>query len=402
MVQVKNSQVVKQSNRTLVLDFIRQNEPVSRRTISRDLDISPTTSSAAVTDLIEIGFVREIGHGVSTGGRRPVMLEINPKGGTIISVDVASTFNQRVIRAAALNLKGTIITEVKENHFIDSNETMLASIRSVIHSLIIAPDVKLRDAVAIGISAPGLVNAETGELVYASLNVDRLPLGPTLHEEFQVPILIQNAEDAAALGEYYFGQNQAGGSVVYLTMGTGVGMGFVIDGDIYQRNRTSSGELGHITVKPDGPECICGNHGCLTTLVSSPKIVSEIKDAIAEGYTPAENALCGDDLDVNQIILAAEAGDLLCEKMINEVAQWAAIAVANVVNLLNPEKIVFGGELFEKNNYFFSLVKEIVEQRTLKHFAETVQLTQSKLGRQAGLQGVAVLALDALLKSPLA
>ena len=402
MLQVKNLQAVKQSNRALVLDFIRQNEPVSRRSISKDLDISPTTSSAAVNDLIDIGFVREIGHGVSTGGRRPVMLEINPKGGTIISVDVASTYNQRVIRAAALDLKSTILTEVKENHHIDSNETMLGAIRSVIHALIKSPDVKLRDAVAIGISAPGLVNAETGELVYASLNVDRLPLGEALYEEFKVPILIQNAEDASALGEYYFDHNQGVSSVVYLTMGTGVGMGFVVDGDIYQRNRTSSGELGHITVKPDGPQCVCGNQGCLTTLVSSPKIVSTINAAIAEGYTPIDNALLVSDLDVNQIILAAQAGDPLCKETINEVAQWAAIAVANVINLLNPETIVFGGELFEKNDYFFSLVKTLVEQRTLKHFAESVQLSQSTLGRQAGLQGVAVLALDALLKSPLA
>ena len=399
--QAKNLQSIKQSNRATVLDFIRNYAPISRRQISRDLEISPTTASAAVADLIELGLVREIGHGTSTGGRRPISLEINPKGGTVISVDVSSRFNTRIIHAAALDLKSNILTSIQREQQITSNETMLNAVRNVIHDLIASPDVKLRDAVAIGVSAPGLVNAKTGEMVFASFNVSHLQLGSALTDEFQTPVLVQNNEDAAALGEYRFGAGQGYESLVYLHMGTGIGIGFVINGRIYQHGRISAGELGHITVQSDGPLCRCGNHGCLTALVSSRKIVKQVQAALADfGYVPQTSILSPDTVDIHQVMAAAQAGEPLCQDILKQASEWAGIAVANVINLLNPEAIVFGGELFEESSYFFLLVKQVVQRRTLNDYLNSVHLAQSSLGRHAGLQGVGVLALDTLLKSP--
>ncbi len=398
--QTKNLQAIKQSNRARTLEFIRQREPISRREIARDLNLSPTTASAAVADLLETGFIREIGQGVSTGGRRPILLEINPKGGTIISVDIASAFNRRIIRAAALDLKSAILTEIKREQHIDSNEAMLATIRGIIYGLIASPDVTLRGAVAIGISVPGLVNAEAGELVFANINVKHLLLGPMLTDEFQVPVLLQNSEDAAALGEYRFGVGQGSTSLVYLSIGAGVGAGFVVNGRIYQHGRTSAGEIGHITVQPDGPVCGCGNQGCLSALVSSEMLVKTVRAALDGGYLPETAVLSSESLNIHQILAAAQAGEPLCLDIVTRAAEWVGIAIANIINFLNPEIIVCGGELFEKNDYFFSLVEQVVWRRALPDFMNAIHLTRSSLGRRAGLQGVAVLALDTLLKSP--
>lgn len=385
----------------MILDFIRQRAPISRRQISRDLAISPTTASAAVSDLIELGLVREMGHGSSTGGRRPISLEINPKGGTVISVDVSSRFNNRIIRAAALDLKSNILTKIKREKTIDSNATMLDAVRNVIHDLIASPDVKLRDAVAIGVSVPGLVNAKTGEIIFATFNVRHLQLGEALKKEFHTPVLVQNNEDAAALGEYRFGAGQGYESLVYLNMGTGIGMGFIIDGRIYQHGHISAGELGHITVQADGPRCRCGNRGCLTTLVSSKEIVKQVQATLAgEGFISKTNLLSPQTVDIHQIMTAAQAGESFCHEILKQTAEWAGIAIANIINLLNPEAIVLGGELFEGNSYFFSLVERVVQQRALNDYLNSVYLAQSSLGRSAGLQGVGVLALDTLLKSP--
>ncbi|MCP5098384.1 MAG: ROK family protein [Chloroflexi bacterium] len=398
---MKNLQAIKKSNRVTVLDFIRKFAPISRRQLSRKLQISPTTASAAVSDLIKLGLVREIGHGTSTGGRRPISLEINPKGGTVISVDVSSRFNNRIIRAAALDLKSNILTNIQREQQITSNETMFNAVRDVIHDLIASPDVKLRDAVAIGVSVPGLVNAKTGEVVFASFNVKHLQLGTALTDEFQTPVLVQNNEDAAALGEYRFGAGQDHESLAYLHMGTGIGFGFVINGRIYQHGRISAGELGHITVQADGPLCRCGNRGCLTTLVSSENIVKQVQTAlIDDGYVPQTTILSPQTVDIHQVMVAAQAGDPLCQNILKETSEWAGIAVANIVNLLNPEVIVFGGELFEESTYFFSLVEQVIQQRALNDYLNAVQLTLSSLGRHAGLQGVGILALDTLLKSP--
>ena len=400
MLQAKNLQAIKQSNRVTVLDFIRHNEPVSRRGISRDLEISPTTASTAVSDLINMNLIREIGQGVSTGGRRPILLEINPKGGTVISVDVASAFDRRIIRAGALDLKSNILIEIKHEHHIGSNETMLAAIRGIIHELIASPDVELQEAVAIGISVPGLVNAETGELVFTNINVKQLRLGPLLTDEFQAPVLVQNSEDAAALGEYRFGVGQGATSLVYLSIGAGVGAGFVVNGRIYQHGRTSAGEIGHITVQPDGPVCGCGNRGCLSALVSSEMLVQSVQTALEEGHVVDTAVLNPDTLDIHQIMAAAQTGEPLCQDVVTQASEWVGMTVANIINFLNPEVIVFGGELFEENTYFFSLVKQVARRRALPDYMNTVCLTQSSLGRRAGLQGVAVLALDTLLKSP--
>lgn len=398
--QAKNLQTVKKSNRVTVLEFIRKYAPISRRQISRTLEISPTTASAAVSDLIELGLVREIGHGISTGGRRPISLEINPEGGTVISVDVSSKFHDRIIHAAALDLKGNILTKIKREEQISSNETMLHIVRTIIHDLIASPDVALRDAVAIGISVPGLINAKTGEVVFTGFNVRRLQLANALQDEFQMPILVKNAEDAAALGEYRFGAGQGYESLVYLNMGHGVGAGFVINGRIYQQNRVSAGELGHMTVQHDGPLCTCGNQGCLTTVVSSKKMVEAVKAALADGYPPKTNLISSDSLDIKQIMAAAEAGEQICQDITQQASEWAGIAVANIINFLNPEAIIFGGELFDDNSYFFSLVKQVVQKRSLKDYQNGVHLALSSLGRQAGLQGVGTLAIDTLLKSP--
>ena len=396
---VRNLQTVKRSNRVTVLDFIRQFEPISRNQIARDLSLSPTTASSAVSDLIDARLVREIGHGQSTGGRRPILLEIDPKGGTILSVDVSSIYGQRVLKAAALDFKGNILTNIRREQQINDNASMRAAIRSVIDDLINSHDVKLRDAVALGVSVPGLVNSKTGELVYAAFNVRHLALGAELTNAFKMPVLVQNNEDAAALGEHRFGVGQGSTSLVYLSMGEGVGSGFVLNGQIYNHGRSSAGELGHITVQVDGPPCECGNRGCLTKLVSSRAIVQEIEAALAAGYEPTSEAELSSPTTIHAIMESAENGDPLCQQVVDKTAQWAGIAVATMINLLNPETIVFGGELFEENDYFLSVVERYTRQRMLQTYA-SVRLVRSQLGRRAGLQGVAALALDTLFQTP--
>lgn len=394
---VRNLQTIKQSNRATVLNFIRQQEPVSRSDIARELNLSPTTASAAVSDLIDSGLVRESGQGASTGGRRPILLEIDPKGGTVISVDVSSAYGRRIIRAAALDLKSDILTEVMREQEIEGNAAFLSAISNIIHDLIDSPDVELREAVAIGVSVPGLVNAGSGELVFANINVSSLALGSLLAQEFRAPVLVQNSEDAAALGEYRFGAGRGCHSLLYLSVGAGAGVGLVVDGRIYQRGRTSAGEVGHVTLQPDGPLCRCGNRGCFSTLVSSEALVDAVHAALAAGNGPAPAELTGGASDVPQIMRAARAGQPQCLEAVKAAAEWVGIVMANLINLLNPEVIALGGELFEGDNYFFSLVQSIAGRRALKDYVPGVRLVRSSLGRRAGLQGVALLALDRLL-----
>lgn len=387
--RVKNLQAIKRSNRATVLNFIRQQGSVSRSGIARELGLSPTTASAAVSDLLASGLVHESGRGESTGGRRPVLLEINPHGGTVISVDVASAYRGRTIRAAALDLQSEILTEIRRPAEIESNKMMLAAVQGVIEELIMSPAVQLHEAVAIGIGVPGLVNAEWGEIVFTNMGVAKLKLGPLLAETFGAPVLVQNSEDAAAVGECRFGAGRGCSTLLYLSVGAGVGAGLVVDGQIHQRSRISAGEIGHVTVEPNGPRCRCGNSGCLSALVSSDNLVAAVQAAL-----PAPPIT---RLDVRDILRAAEAGRAPYLEIVTHVAEAIGIAIANVINLLNPEVIVLGGELFEGSKWLFAAVEQVVQRRVLRDYLPGVRLVRSSLGRRAGLQGVAVLALDTIL-----
>lgn len=396
--QGKYLQKIKASNRATVLDFIRHAEPVSRRKIAIDLQLSPTTASAAVSDLLETGFVRESGHGVSTGGRRPVMLEINSKGGTVIAVDIQSIYGKRIVRAAALDLKCNPIHEIRHELEINGNDELIEALQNIIIDLINSPHVKLKDAIAIGISVPGLVNATTGEVILTNINVHNLALGPTLSERFRAPVIVQNTEDAAAMGEFRFGIGQGANSLIYLSIGEGNGAGIVINGSSFQAGRTSAGELGHMTVQADGPLCWCGNRGCLTSFVTSKILVDKTIAKLEQGdqstLLPSDTAA----IDIGAIMSAAEKGDPISLEITAEAAEYIGVAVANLNNVLNPELILFGGELFDQSQFFFEQVVTATRSRSLAHYAEMVRLERASLGGQAGLRGVAVLALDELLQ----
>ena len=357
--------------------------------------------SSAVGDLIGLELVKEVGQGVSTGGRRPILLEINPAGGLVIAVDVASSARERVVRAAAFDLKNNAILELERPQGIYGNEAMLGAIQGIIADLLDAPECDHQPPRAVGISVPGLVDAQAGELLYTSIGVRNLPLARILRETLRAPVIVRNSEDAAALGEFTFGRCNDCHSLLYISAGSGIGAGLVVGGDIYQPGRKSIGEIGHITVQADGPLCHCGNRGCLSALVTSEAIMLAVQEALDRGYRSQLDVLPStpnEKLDIHQIMAAARAGDPLCIDILVEKAEWVGIAIAAAVNILNPGVIVLGGELFENSDYFFSLTRAVVQQRALPEYFSADRLTCSVLGRKAGLRGIGILALEALFR----
>jgi predicted NBD/HSP70 family sugar kinase len=398
---VTNLQAVKHSNRSAILSHIRQHGPISRRAIARELGMSPSTVSAAVGDLMGSELVKEVGQGVSTGGRRPILVGINPAGGLVVAVDVSSSARERVVRAAAFDLKNNAILELERPQEIYGNEAMLGAIQSIIAELLDSPEFDRRPPLAVGISVPGLVDAQAGELLYTSIGVRNLPLAHILRDSLQAPVIVQNSEDAAALGEFHFGLCHDCHSLLYISAGSGIGAGLVVGGEVYQPGRKSVGEIGHITVQADGPLCHCGNRGCLSALVTSEAIVQAVQEALDKGYQSQIGALTStpiENLDIHQLMAAAKVGDPLCKEIFAEKAEWVGIAIAAVVNLLNPGVIVLGGELFEDGDYFLNLTSLVVQRRALPEYFDIDRLVCSTLGRNAALRGVGLLALEELFR----
>jgi glucokinase len=328
------------------------------------------------------------------------MLGINPDGGIIISVDVSSVLPQRILRAAALDLKGNTLYEVQHERALKGNEILLGALQAIISEVLALSGGDLQRVLAIGISVPGLVDSQTGVLVSANIGIRHLHLGESLESAFKVPVLVRNSEDVAALGECHFGAGSEIASLMYLSVGYGVGAGLVVDGQIFPHGRISAGEIGHTTIRSDGPQCHCGNRGCLSTLVNSAIVVSAVQSAIRAGYVSTVerlNALADAEITLADVLAAAEAGDDLCQEIVLQAAEWLGIAVANVINFLNLEMIVFDGEFFDEGDFFLSLVKKATRKRAFGEYMNDVQMLHSTLGRSAGLKGVGVLAMDKML-----
>ena len=392
---------VQKENRATVLNFIRQSAPVSRQDIARGLGLSPTTVSSAVSYLILQNFVHETGAGPSSGGRPPVFLDIQPDGGIILAVDMYSALPNRILRAAALDLKGNILLFVEHKMDIVGNAELEKAILDCLQALLDKLGLDQEKIIAFGVSVPGIVDLKNGLVTATKIDVKNFALQKLLTEKFGLPVVIQNSEDIAALGEYYFGVGGDVSSLFFLSVGYGVGAGMVIDGKIFPNRRLSAGEIGHVTVLPNGPLCHCGNHGCLSALIGSEKILERMTEVINvdKNHVLGEYFKDDDSLNIPHILEVAAQGDEFTSNLVKDAAEWLGIAVANIVNLLNPEIIIFDGDLLDPADFFLDLVKEEVSKHSFGEYFAQTQFQHSLLGRNAGLRGIGVLALDKLLEN---
>jgi len=384
-----NQQDIKSANRAAILEQIRRSAPISRQQIAANLQLSPSTVTMAVQELIARGLVEETGPGVSSGGRPPVLLNLKSGSRYIISVDVSSIFGQRIFQAAVLDLTGHLVASVKHSRELSSGEEMTEAIFDIIDRLIEESGVGLEKALAIGLSLPGLIDSTAGMVIFTGIGICGLPLGELLQERYGLPALLYNSEDVAALGEYYFGAGKGASSLLYFFAGNGVGAGIVLDGKIFPCTRISAAEIGHMTILPDGPPCHCGSRGCLTRLISSDVILDAVRQRCA-GQKVAS---------LEDVLQAARSGQKDCLDVIQRCAEWVGIAISNTIHLINPQVIIFDGELFGNDDFFLKLVKEAVSRHSFQYYLPEVQMYRSTLGREAGLKRIGILAIDQVFQS---
>lgn len=250
-------------------------------------------------------------------------------------------------------------------------------------------------AVAVGV--PGQVDITHG-WVHFCPNIDwaQLPLAFMLQQHLQVPVYIENDCNAAALGEQAFGAGKGARDVVYLAVGTGVGGGIIINNAIYH-GTGSAGELGHMTVMPDGPCCPCGNQGCLESLASGRAITTAALELVEQGMGDELLRLAEgrrEQISVQTVVAAAKQGDDQSKALLAGAARALGIAVANLVNLFSPERVIIGGGVMKSREMFWPLMEREAAVRALPAPWERVQLIPGALGVQAGVMGLVALALQ--------
>jgi len=387
--------LMQELNRYLILDAIRKNGPISRAKVAQDLGISPTTVTAAVSDFIAEGLVEEAGPGESTlnGGRKPVLIQFCPDNQFLVCVSVTNS----AIVLSEVNLNA-VVKRKRVTPLVNGlgPAVMDRLIESIADFLGTFPS--LSNCLGLSVVSPGIVDRERGVLLYnAKFHLTNVSVTDILEQRFGLKVWLENDANALVMAEKEMGDFDPGDNLVFVTIGDGIGTGIIVNGSVYRGAKGGAGEVGHISINKNGIRCECGNTGCLENYVGWPSVYSKICSSIVRRIPSVIADLCGGDL--NQITpaiyhQALDMHDSLALEIADEAAQYLAQGLVTLTNILNPSAIVLGGELFQGNQRFLSIVQRYVAETALHGINDELVIRFTSLGEDDKLIGAATVALN--------
>jgi len=376
-----------------VLRLIWQERNISRAEIARRLELSRSTVSEIVEELLATGLVAEVGAGESRGGRRPIVLQFQDDAFCLLGVDMGAAH----VSVALTNLRGQVLAWEEARHAVRDDPR---GARQVIGRLGGACLGRVEGAavrlVGIGLAVPCPVDPRhpdvLSEVVMPAWG-GRLGLEP-LAERLGVPLLVDNDANLGALAERWWGAGQEVDDFAFIKVATGVGSGHIIDGKIYRGASGIAGEIGHLAIDTGGPPCVCGLRGCLTTFIGTKAMVERAEALLREH---PRSALAGSQVTLNGIVDAALAGDALARQVVREAGEKLGVAVAGMLNLLNPALVIVGGGLARLGDLLLEPIRRTVRSRSLVTSVAASEIVASALGAQDVAVGAATLVLQAAL-----
>jgi glucokinase len=317
----------------------------------------------------------------------------HPEAPYVVGVDLGGTN----IRAALVDRAGQIVQEARRPSLADQPPAAtLANIREAAHAVMEAQGVAPRAVVGIGIGLPGIMDSETG-VCFWSPNFPQwqdVAIPPAVGEPLGLATFILNDAKCAALGELQFGAGRGARNMVMITLGTGIGGAFVVDGRLLIGPNGSIGEVGHQTIDPAGPRCGCGNFGCWEQLCARDAIVERALRQIQRGRETVLGSGREEEVTPARIASAAAAGDAVARDVMEETGFYVGVGVANLINMLNPEVFVIGGGIAQAGRVLFDPLERTVRARAVALQARTAQIVPAELGDNAGVMGAVVFALQ--------
>ncbi|WP_226642936.1 ROK family transcriptional regulator [Mesobacillus subterraneus] len=375
-----NQHVVKRNNKALVLSLIIEKETISRADIANVTGLNKTTVSSLVTELLEDELIYESGPGISSGGRRPVILHFNRNTGYAIGVDIGVNY----VLAVLTDLKGKIIVEKSQNVNRTSYSSIISTVQTMIQSLMDEMPNSRYGIVGIGVGVPGIVNKEGSVLLAPNLGWTNIQLKEDLEKTFNVPIIIENEANAGAVGEQQFGAGLDYENILYVSAGIGIGVGIILNKELYQGKSGFSGEMGHMIIELNGKRCNCGSRGCW------------------EAYA-SENALlemAGENIDsLESLIEQAKNGEKTAIELFEKIGQYLGFGINNIINTFNPDQVIIGNRLASIREWIEEPILSTIENHTLVYHQKEMKLEFSKLGKYSTALGVSAFVVDHFIKA---
>jgi glucokinase-like ROK family protein len=377
-----------------VLRLIWRERRISRANIAQEAELSRSTVSEIVNEILPTGLVAEVGLGKSSGGRRPVLLEFQDDACVILGVEMGAAH----VAVALTDLRGHVLASEEREHPVRTDpEGTRALIAELAESILDNGARGGRPLVGIGVALPSPFDPahpdRLSTIVLPAWN-GRLGLEP-LSERFGVPLMVDNDANLGALAEHWWGAGRGVDDLAYIKVATGIGSGHIIGGEIYRGATGVAGEIGHTSIDPNGKPCICGLRGCLVTLIGTPALLEQAQELLKDH---SESVLAGREFDIEDLERAALDGDAVAVQVAQEAAAHLGTVVAGLLNLMNPSMVVVGGDLTGLGELLLVPLRETARSRTLVSSVRAAEITASELGPKSVAIGAATLVLKAALE----
>lgn len=374
------------ANLERVVRAVRMAGSLTQAEIARTTGLSAATVSNIVRELKDGGTVEVTP--TSAGGRRARSVSLSSDAGIVIGVDFGHTH----LRVAVGNLAHQVLAEETEPLDVDGSaaegfDRAEQLVKRLIRATGIGPD----KVIGVGLGVPGPIDVSSGTLGSTSILPGWSGINPAeeLSGRLGVPVHVDNDANLGALGELVWGSGRGVKDLAYIKVASGVGAGLVIDGRVYRGPGGTAGEIGHITLDESGPVCRCGNRGCLETFTAARYVLPLLR--------PSH----GPDLTMERVVQLAREGDPGCRRVIADVGRHIGSGIANLCNLLNPSRVVLGGDLAEAGELVLAPIRDSVSRYAIPSAARQLSLVQGALGGRAEVLGALALVLSEMGDSTL-
>lgn len=389
------------SNAKKVVQYVRENGPISRVELSEHMAIPQPTMTRMVEKLIKGNILREQGLGTFTGGRRPILLTFNENCAYVFGVEIGRSD----IKVALTNMNGDILSfTTKETKYNETIETIMFKVKNMVEEMQVNTGIERPLILGVGIGIPGPLNeTEDGRISPPNFyEVVHAPLKNVLEKQLNYPIMIDNDANVAALAEKWFGQGKGIANFAYVHADVGVGSGLIINHDIYRGRDGEAGEIGHSTIDVFGKKCTCGNYGCLETFVSIPAILDtlqkRLKISSEKECRPFGKPLVS--LTFNDLLLAVDEGSVTALQLLKETGQLLGVGITNLINLFAPDLIIIGGKVGTSHPTVIHEVSKTIKTRAVGRKGKEVKVIASNLD-SGTVSGAAAMVIHRYFSNPL-
>lgn len=379
-----------------ILRLIWREHQISRAEISRRLNLSRSTVTEIVKELLETNLIVETGIGESNGGRKPIVLEFQDDAKVILGIDIGATH----VSVAMTNLRGKLLFwKEREFNVREDSEGTYQLINELCSESLSSRNLGYDKLLSIGVAVPSPVDPIRPE--YLSETIIPAWHGKSglerLREKFRVPVYLDNDANLGALAEHWWGEGKSVSDLIFIKLSSGIGAGYIFGGKLYRGSKGIAGEMSHMPIDPNGRLCGCGLRGCLATVISDWALKERVK-TLSTLYP--QSPLVNSDPNIVDIENAAKDFDPLAIQVVSETTNYLTSAITSLVNLMNPDMIIIGGSFSQLGDSVLNPIQERMDACSLVSGVRKTVLRNSKLGAKGIAIGAATLAIEQAFIDP--